>query len=286
MTNYRIIRNDAKGMFFKYIDDDNIYSAFKKVPHIIKRGMMKFHLPFRTFLYGTWKKNLNDCDIFILFDSDMYPDIIKYIKKKNKHCKVILYYWNVINEFNQCFLSNPLIDEVWSFDKVDCKKYQLRYNCQLYSNNVLSKSENEENKILFLGREKGRKNQILEFKEYCTNQDIKTDFLIIESEKDLISYEKYLNMVANCNTLLDIIDDRHFGLTLRVMESIFLRKKLITNNSDIINYDFYCKENIFILGKDSLEDLPKFIAGNYKNLPKRIINQYDYESWLQNFFRK
>lgn len=285
MKRYRVIRNDAKGMFFKYIEDENIYSGFKNLPKIIKRIVMKFHLPFRTLLYGEWKKNINECDTFILFDTDMYPDIIKYIKSKNRNCKIIFYYWNVINEFNKHFLNNSFIDEIWSFDPMDCKKYNLNYNPQFYSNDVITLQEKVEPKILFLGRDKGRKGQILKLKDYCTSHKIKTNFLIIEDEKDIIQYEEYLKMVASCNTLLDIIDDYHSGLTLRVMESLFLKKKLITNNYDIKNYPFYCEKNIFILGSDDLKNLSTFIQGEYQLIPNKIVEQYDYKQWLDNFLK-
>lgn len=64
------------------------------------------------------------------------------------------------------------------------------------------------------------------------------------------------------------------------MESIFFEKKLITTNEDIANYDFYRKENVFIIGKDDYKDLPKFLNTPYK----KIVDYYDYHNWIKRFF--
>lgn len=74
------------------------------------------------------------------------------------------------------------------------------------------------------------------------------------------------------------------GLTLRVLESLFFEKKLITNNINIINCEFYNKNNIFIINKDNLDDLNDFLKSEYKKIDKKIINYFDYESWLNRFF--
>ena len=67
------------------------------------------------------------------------------------------------------------------------------------------------------------------------------------------------------------------------MEALFYEKKLITNNKNIINYDFYCKENIFILEKDDIEELPQFLKTPYKKIDNEIVNKYEFENWLEGF---
>ena len=63
-----------------------------------------------------------------------------------------------------------------------------------------------------------------------------------------------------------------------------MKKKLITNNINIINCEFYNKNNIFIINKDNLDDLNDFLKSEYKKIDKKIINYFDYESWLNRFF--
>lgn len=86
--------------------------------------------------------------------------------------------------------------------------------------------------------------------------------------------------------ILDIVKEGQVGITKRPMEAILFNKKLITNNKAIEKYDFYCPENIFILGKDSLNNLKTFIHTPYKTLPKQIVEQYIFENWFDTFFTK
>lgn len=53
---------------------------------------------------------------------------------------------------------------------------------------------------------------------------------------------------------------------------------------DIANYDFYRKENVFIIGKDDYKDLPKFLNTPYKKIPKKIVDYYDYHNWIKRFY--
>ena len=39
--------------------------------------------------------------------------------------------------------------------------------------------------------------------------------------------------------VLDSAQDGQLGLTIRVLEAIGAKKKIITTNEDVINYDFY-----------------------------------------------
>ena len=282
-----ILKLDSKSVFMKYISSEvieNIYVIRISSFGFFMKLLRKIKLDF--CIYGSWKKRLKQIDNIIIFDNGYNCSITKYIKKKNPECKIIFYYWNIINSHNNLALYDSNIDEVWTFDKADAKRYDLKYNPQFYSKKVILEEKNIENDILFLGRDKNRKKTILELEKICLSKKIKTNFIVVKNERNLLSYQEYLDLLGNSRCILDILSKNQKGMTIRVMEALFLNKKLITNNQDIVNYDFYCKENIFVLGKDNLDDLEKFIKSNYKKIPDDIINNYNYESWLKRFYRK
>ena len=64
---------------------------------------------------------------------------------------------------------------------------------------------------------------------------------------------------------------------------MFLERKLITNNTDIKNYDFYNHDNIFILGEDNINEIKEFINKPYKKIDQDIIDYYDFDQWLNRF---
>jgi hypothetical protein len=101
--------------------------------------------------------------------------------------------------------------------------------------------------------------------------------------KKPISYDDVLVKIGKSKAILDYLSDPSDGLSLRPMESIFHKKKLITNSKLIANYDFYRPQNIFILGRDNLSDLPEFLNSPYEEIDKEIIEKYDFKNWLNRF---
>lgn len=279
-----IIKKDKNSNMFKYLD-------FKEVEnyYITKKENMLFRL-FRksnSFLFAIflekWKKNLKNYNVVILFDNGFQNIIAKYIKNKNPNIRIILWFWNPVIPASQLFLNNEYIDEFWTYSKQDAEKYNMKYNTQFYTFNLKLKKEKIKNDIIFLGTDKGRKKILLKLKEEFTKAGLQVDFHIIEKREQYVSYEKYLDMLENNRAILDFNLATNSPLTLRVMEAIFFKKKLITNNLDIINYDFYDPNNIFVLGKDKLENIHNFMTLPYKKINHNIIEYYDFNNWINRF---
>lgn len=250
---------------------------------IFFKALRKMNISTMSIYYGDWKKELKNYTTVIAFDNGYNNLIGSYIKKKNSNCKLILWLWNPITEYSKNFLTSPYINEIWTYDKEDAKKYNIKYNTQFYNKKIVCPKVEIKQDITFLGMEKGRKNIINDLKNKFIKNDLTTKIHIIENEKDSISYEEYLAMVGESKAILDIIMGDVTGLTLRCMEALFFNKKLITNNKDIENYDFYNPNNIFIIGKDNLDNIKKFINKPYEPVDEKIIEYYEFEQWLKRF---
>lgn len=291
--NKKIFLVETKKYFLKNINNDSvklIYSDSSRLKKTIRKIIFKFNLPFYSFFFSDWKYELKKYNTVIILDTSFRRQIVKYIKKVNPNCRVIFYYWNLINRedeyrvINYQYLKEKNIDEFWTFNLNDAKKYDLKYNSQFYTNDIkLNFMDKFDNDIIFVGRNKNRKSLIVDLKSKLENQNIKCDFRIIENVKELITYDKYLEMLSKSKVILDIINENETGLTLRCLEALFFEKKLITNNKDIKNYDFYKKNNVFILGEDDFENIKSFINGEYENINSDIVSFYDYNNWLERF---
>ena len=233
-----------------------------------------------------WKKNIKKYDTIIIFDNAYRPVISKYIKSKNPDCKIIFYFWNNINQNNKIFLSDINIDEFCTFSKSDSEEYNIKYNPQFYTKNITLEQGQTKNEIIFLGRDKDRKDKILNTKRILDDYNVSTQIYIIQDEKDFIKYEDYLSKLAESKGILDIVNNEETtGLTVRALESVFLKKKLITNNENIVSYKFYNSNNIFIIGKDDNNKLKEFINTPYEEISQDIVEYYDYTSWLSRLRR-
>ena len=81
--------------------------------------------------------------------------------------------------------------------------------------------------------------------------------------------------------VLDSPQDGQIGLTIRVIEALGARKKLITTNEDIINYDFYTEENIYVYDGKSFDFNAPFFTKPYRQINQDIYEKYSLRNWLR-----
>lgn len=288
-NNILILRERKDDYFLPYIKNVNIYNIYKTTNNSIKvifKVCKKLKLKVINLFFDEWKKQIKEFDTIIIFDNGYMEIVAKCIKFKNPNCKIVLYFWNPINCNNKQFLKDSNIDEIYTFDEKDARKYNLKHNPQFYTNQIKLNEVKKENDVIFLGRAKNRKREIEKIENKMKQQGISTKFYIIENDKNLIDYQEYLKMIEKSKCILDIVNEGQTGLTLRCMEALFLKKKLITNNKEIKKYDFYNSNNVFIIGEDNIENIKEFVDGKYTEIPTCIIDKYDFKTWLDNFTKE
>jgi len=87
-----------------------------------KNLLFKILRKFNIFILGNWRYKVKKFETFIVFDSLYTKKVSRFIKRKNKKSKIIMYFWNPINEYNMHILEDKNIDEFWTFDNRRCKK--------------------------------------------------------------------------------------------------------------------------------------------------------------------
>lgn len=85
---------------------------------------------------------------------------------------------------------------------------------------------------------------------------------------------------ANSKCVLDSAQAGQIGLTIRVLEALGAKKKLITTNEDVVNYDFYREENIYVY--DGHFDLKApFFNSDYVEVENSVYEKYSLRNWLK-----
>ena len=233
--------------------------------------------------YENWKKELNSYETVIIFAPLKDNEVINFIKSKNKNIRIIYWYWNPVARVGYLEDKFHKHVELWSFDPRDCKKYGMNFNTTFYFKDIPLPENKIKYDTFFVGLDKGRSSFLKELQDKITVLGATTYFKIIPGIKEKISYHKYLEFVSKTKCIIDITPGGQSGLTVRPMESIFFRKKLITSEVSIAGQDFYHEQNIFILGKDNDSRLKEFIESPYIPLEDAIINEYDFDRWLKRF---
>ena len=97
---------------------------------------------------------------------------------------------------------------------------------------------------------------------------------------EMLPFEKLYSTYANSRCVVDVENPGQHGLTMRSIEIIGLRRKFITTNRDIVNYDFYNPNNILVLDrKNSIVDM-SFFDKPYEMLPDEIYEKYSLRNWI------
>ena len=286
MNNFLVLKADKEAVFFPYLENsymENMYKERKNIfDKLIFKFLMKYNLKMANWYFEDWKEKILEFTDVIIFDNGYSPLLSKYIKKKNPSCTIHFFLFNKIME-NQTFFRDKYIDKIWTFDFEDAKKYTLKYNSTFFTKNIPLKNKNKCYDVTFLGAANNREKEILNIEEKLKKIKISTNFHIIKPGDPYVNYITYLNEVQRSSAILDITVEGQTGPTLRFMESIFLKRKIITNNKYAVNFDFYNKNNIFILDVDPIEKLPNFIASDFEEVKEEILSYYEYSSWLKRF---
>lgn len=279
--------------------------AFKKASSIMKlfrRLHIIFRLPGVSIWFDNWKSSFNRYDTIIVYDSTLIPPVVQYIREKNKHIRIIVWYWNPVAKSVTPSRFVGCNAEIWSFDEDDCRKHHLKYNTQYYFNDINIDTSVIKQDVFFVGGDKGRIEDLVKFQEKIQQINISSYFHITSGVgsfhielftknkkfadyyKQKISYNAVLEYIGKSRAILDYVSNGQTGLTIRPLEALFFRKKLITNDMTIINRDFYDKRNIFVIGKDDINELPFFLISPYIEVEKKICEKYDFKEWIERFF--
>lgn len=174
--------------------------------------------------------------------------------------------------------------KVATFDEQDSIKYGLNYVPQFYRKPKGITDVSIKQDFFFCGREKGRK-EIIEYYRNKLSTYGNCDFYIVDNResKDALVYEDYLEKVKSTKVLCEINQENQSGLTVRALEALFFKKKLITNNVSIKEYDFYHPANILVLNENTTEqELAHFLTVPYRKVDEQIIHKYEVNSWVKN----
>lgn len=297
LSEYLFKELDGIDTIFKPIVKHNplIHRLIKGLYYKVWNGFYSYYLPKDVVLR---LKRIPCDDTLIVIGEDSYSyfmlsHICSHVKKK------VAYFWNpasILRSQKVCRTiakqtnrEAAVIDyikklgfSVATFDPNDSKEYNIGYFPQFYRF-VQSPSLETKYDFLFLGRDKGRK-ETLQSLEIRLRKFGRCNFNICgtNSSSDFIGYLDYIKLVKESRCLCEILQKSQSGMTVRAVEALFHSKKLLTNNSSIKKYDFYNKNNILVLTKDTKdEEIMNFMDAPLIEIDKSILKSYDVYSMLQ-----
>ena len=248
-----------------------------------------------SFIDGSLFRPLPDgCDdLVIVFDSMTTVRYLNWLSRTYPEKRIILWFWNKVTDITRFNGLDPKV-EIWSYSPQDCEKYGLRYNTPFYFDCLEMSCPGNDRSVLFVGREKGRGAMLEEIRRALSGSGYTLRTHLVHQlplgfddpfRSSFLSYEQNLELVKNCSAILDLTASASAGPSLRVMESLFFGKKLITDNLSVGDLPFYKPENIYLLGKDS-RSLPDFLNAPCATADPSVRSDYLFSHWITRFTEK
>lgn len=228
---------------------------------------------------------------------------IRELKALKPDCEFIYYTWDAISNFPNILEMSKAVDRAYSFDKKDCEEYEHLQLMPLFYSLPAPPVEKKREALIYTTVKKGKMQAIQAIEKQLAPYVPVKKRLFLQSKlvywyfklftkelkgmkiKDFV-YERlpYAESCRLSNEYLFVVDvpmEHQVGLTIRTLETLNSRSKLITTNESIKDYDFYKKENVFVIGEEGLEaflsntefaPMENFEKYSITEFVKRLIN--------------
>lgn len=239
-------------------------------------------------------------DLIVVNRHDMFtPEQISLLRSKASRMVAVL--WDSIDKIPQQTNYLEYFDNVFSFDRLDCESFGFRKINNFY----FAKKEFHTSSfdVGFLGSFDSRFPDLLKFRDYFENNNVSLKARIFDHHPEklkitaaergrfmfsskIIPFSTSFNFYNECSIILDLGHPHQRGLSFRPFEAIGLKKKLITNNPEVLLYDFYDENNIHLVTDMNHISIPKdFFTTKYKDLPEELTEKYYIKHWIENILQ-
>lgn len=247
-----------------------------------------------------------DIDIvFVIKGQWITDEVLQKMRQRFFGASFRIYQWDSIATFPDQERINPHFDRIYTFDPVDSDNRKWVYRPLFFKKEECKTGGDKRYDLIFLCSMHTRRMQVLialkELAErygktlfgyiyvpklqYIKEAVLKRNPLYRGAEESLhfdsLSMDKTMDIYNHTRCFVDYTFPQQNGLSMRTIESVGHRCKLITNNRHVMDTDFYDPANVWIYDPDNF-DVPKdFIEEPYKDIDEAVYERYSLEGFLK-----
>lgn len=286
------------------IPDRPPVSSLKKIG--IRKARFLFEFSLNSFYEEKLKKVGRFDRVLIIKGECITLKTLRRIREFHCDSKITLYLWDGINNVPGGFALSQAVDDVFSFDTRDARKYGFGLLPLFYTKNKgLSNSSGEEQWLVsFVGSIHSDRLKVISRVRSCLKRpDSMFVFVYFPSrilywfrrffdssfrkfsdgELSLssISKAKVEEVFARSRAVLDIQHPKQTGLTMRTIEGLSVGKKLITTNGTIVEYPFYDPANILVVDRNNPVIPEGFFTTPVDTDKVAMMESYELHNWIR-----
>lgn len=306
-------RLSQAGAIVDYFDERPANTFWSKALIRINKKILSFYI--NQYYENICKKITNRVyDYVFVMDIEAMPvSFLKKVRKSNLHTVFILYLWDSLYNKKHTINYLSFFDRVYSFDLKDCERFsQLIFRPLFYLNEygMIASCQEYEYDFSFIGTAHSDRYSLVlkicaQIHKYCLKtywylylQDWKVFYWnkltnsafmkarLRDFHYSSLSKKEVIEIIKKSRIIIDIQHPNQTGLTMRTIEMLGAKRKLVTTNASIRNYDFYSDDNILIIDRDNPVIDKEFCLRKYKPLEEHIYYKYSLDGWLEDIFKQ
>lgn len=254
----------------------NVFCSYKHIGLFLRCVReIYFMIPFlpQTIWYD--KKIISFNPKFIIIrDAIITKQYLVWLQRVFPNSQINFVYENMVGRAKHIMPNQiPKGIRIWTYDSGDSETYLLNLTKTMayFSSFIMPKGDVKYD-VLFVGKDKGRGDWLIELEKYLNQKGYRTKFIITKDTKlsrekpyykKEVPYSQIADWVSHSRCIINVSMPGQKGITVRDMESLFNKVKLITTNESIKDVSFYNPRNIFIITKENWGDIPNFLDDEY-----------------------
>jgi hypothetical protein len=298
-----------KGFEVDFLPDRPFVSPLMKA---VTRFRRQWIIPFADKFYLDSIKDLKSDSyeyVFVVQGEGLSLNTLSNLRTVFHSARFIWYLWDSLRNKKLLVPNIPMFDKCFTFDKQDADYYGINFRPLFYAPGFSAgASKNFKYELSFIGTMHSDRYEIIsnlirqlpENARYFWYFYLQAPWVfwlkkITNSSFYGVSIDRFKFTPLKKNevedvffesfAILDIEHPKQTGLTMRTFEALGAKKKLITTNQHVKNYDFYHPDNILVINRKSSFSVPKsFFIQPYRELPVEKYIKYSLNGWLTEIF--
>lgn len=248
--------------------------------------------------------------IFVVKGEAINREILQLLRNAYPNAKFVLYLWDSVQNIPDCANRMKCYDRVLTFDPVDAHEYGLIFRSLFFGSDFpMGDPEGEyEYDLCFIGTAHSiRPRVIKQMEACCAKADLRFYYYLYSPHILVYLFNRLTNpnyrwirrsdihfkpltrsqmqhIYKQSRCVLDVEHPKQNGITTRPLEMLQMRKKIITTNRQISQFDFYKPENFYWIDQDEPGIDRNFVYTEYVPVEKEILHRYSVEGFLEEVF--
>lgn len=292
------------------ISSETIYENVDEISFIYRFVyvyLKKYKASIMEKYYGNKLKNLKQPPdiILVIRGQSLTKKVMDQMKTLYPGAEYIMYQWDSVENNKEILDITNYFDRILTFDMKDADKYGWKYRPLFYCSGA-ERNDSRKYDLTFIGSLHSQRIAIVNkihdiasqkgLHEFTYLFTIRTHYLkqkcilhntdFANGKNEDIKYKSLSlvetnNIFAESNIVVDYTHPKQNGFTMRTIESIGNKCKLITNNKNVLQADFYNSNNVYVYDPENFTIPDQFLNEPFIELPDEIYERYSIKSWIK-----